>query len=55
MPNVTAFRFWRYCAPWGSTCCGPNGFRSIRAGFMAVAHDINRKLGWSGIQTLERA
>ena len=31
-----------------------NGFRSIRAGLMAVAHDINRMLGWSGIQTLER-
>ena len=31
-----------------------HGFRSIRAGLMAVAHDINRMLGWSGIQTLER-
>lgn len=31
-----------------------NGFRSIRAGLMAVAHDINRMLGWSGIQALER-
>jgi hypothetical protein len=26
-----------------------NGFRSIRAGLMAVAHDINRMLGWVGI------
>ncbi len=26
-----------------------NGFRSIRAGLMAVAHDISRMLGWVGI------
>jgi len=26
-----------------------NGFRSIRAGLMAVAHDINRMLAWVGI------
>jgi len=25
-----------------------NGFRSIRAGLMAVAHDICRMLGWVG-------
>jgi len=31
-----------------------NGFRSVRAGLMAVAHVINRMLGWSGIQRLER-
>ena len=31
-----------------------NGFGSIRTGLMAVAHVINRMLGWSGIQTLER-
>ena len=31
-----------------------HGFRSIRAGLMAMAHDITRMLGWSGIQTLER-
>jgi hypothetical protein len=31
-----------------------NGFRSRRADLMAVAHDINRMLGWSGIQALER-
>ena len=27
-----------------------NGFRSIRAGLMAVAHDIGRMLGWVGTQ-----
>jgi hypothetical protein len=26
-----------------------NGFRSIRAGLMAVAHDVSRMLGWIGI------
>jgi hypothetical protein len=26
-----------------------NGFRSIRAGLMAVAHDISRMLSWAGI------
>jgi hypothetical protein len=26
-----------------------NGFRSIRADLMAVAHDISRMLGWIGI------
>ena len=26
-----------------------NGFRSIRAGLMAVAHDIGRMLGWVGV------
>ena len=26
-----------------------NGFRSIRAGLMAVAHDISRMLDWVGI------
>lgn len=26
-----------------------NGFRSIRAGLMAVAHDISRMLGWAGV------
>jgi predicted transposase YbfD/YdcC len=26
-----------------------NGFKSIRAGLMAVAHDISRMLGWVGI------
>ena len=26
-----------------------NGFHSIRAGLMAVAHDISRMLGWIGI------
>jgi hypothetical protein len=26
-----------------------NGFRSIRAGLVAVAHEINRMLGWVGI------
>ena len=31
-----------------------NGFRSIRTGLVAVAHDVNRMLGWSGIQTMER-
>jgi hypothetical protein len=31
-----------------------NGFCFIRAGLMAVAHDINRMLGWRGIQALER-
>ena len=31
-----------------------NGFRSIRTGLMAVVHDINRMLGWSRIQALER-
>jgi hypothetical protein len=30
-----------------------NGFRSIRAGLMAVAHDISRMLGWSGIQAMK--
>ena len=28
-----------------------NGFRSIRAGLMAVAHDISRMLGWVGVNT----
>jgi hypothetical protein len=27
-----------------------NGFRSIRAGLMAVADDISRMLGWVGTQ-----
>ncbi|WP_259722923.1 hypothetical protein [Synechococcus sp. CS-603] len=27
-----------------------NGFRSIRAGLMAVAHDINQLLGWVGVK-----
>jgi hypothetical protein len=26
-----------------------NGFRSIRAGLMAVAHDTHRMLGWIGV------
>ena len=30
-----------------------NGFRSIRAGLMAVAHDIQRMLGWIGISRAE--
>jgi len=30
-----------------------NGFSSIRAGLMAVAHDIHRMLGWSGIRLAE--
>ncbi|WP_315856430.1 transposase [Synechococcus sp. J7-Johnson] len=30
-----------------------NGFRSIRAGLMAVAHDISRMLGWVGISLAE--
>jgi hypothetical protein len=36
-----------------------NGFRSIgvhsiRTGLMAVAQVVNRMIGWSGIQALER-
>jgi hypothetical protein len=30
-----------------------NGFRSIRAGLMAVAHDMRRMLGWAGISPAE--
>jgi hypothetical protein len=30
-----------------------NGFRSIRAGLMAVAHDISRMLGWIGVSLAE--
>jgi len=30
-----------------------NGFRSIRAGLMAVAHDISRMLSWVGIRATE--
>jgi hypothetical protein len=30
-----------------------NGFRSIRAGLMAVAHDIYRSLGWVGVSAAE--
>ncbi len=30
-----------------------NGYRSIRAGLMAVAHDITRLLGWVGISPQE--
>jgi hypothetical protein len=30
-----------------------NGFRSIRAGLMAVAHDISRMLSWVGISPVE--
>jgi hypothetical protein len=30
-----------------------NGFRSIRACLMAVAHDISRMLGWVGISPAE--
>jgi hypothetical protein len=30
-----------------------NGFCSIRAGLMAVAHDISRMLCWVGISTAE--
>jgi hypothetical protein len=30
-----------------------NGFRSIFAGLMAVAHDISRMLGWVGISLAE--
>ena len=30
-----------------------NGFRSIRAGLMAVAHDISRMLSWFGISAAE--
>jgi hypothetical protein len=30
-----------------------NGFCSIRAGLMAVAHDISRMLGWIGISPQE--
>lgn len=30
-----------------------NGFRSIRAGLMAVAYDIRRMLGWVGIRPME--
>jgi len=31
-----------------------NGFRSIRAGLMVVAHDIRRMLGWVGILATEK-
>jgi hypothetical protein len=30
-----------------------NGFRSIRTGMMAVAHDISRMLGWAGVSQAE--
>ena len=30
-----------------------NGFRSIRAGLMAVSHDISRMLGWAGVSLRE--
>jgi len=30
-----------------------NGVRSIRAGLMAVAHDISRMLGWTGVSQAE--
>lgn len=30
-----------------------NGFHSIRAGLMAVAHDISRMLGWFGVSPRE--
>ncbi len=30
-----------------------NGYQSIRAGLMAVAHDIRRMLGWVGISLTE--
>jgi hypothetical protein len=30
-----------------------NGFRSIRAGLMAVAHDISRMLDWVGVNRTE--
>jgi hypothetical protein len=30
-----------------------NGFHSIRAGLMAVAHDISRMLGWAGSGTAD--
>jgi hypothetical protein len=30
-----------------------NGFRSVRAGLMAVAHDISRMIGWVGISAAE--
>jgi len=33
---------------------GCNGFRSIRAGLMVVAHDIRRMLGWVGILATEK-
>jgi hypothetical protein len=36
--RTTAMNLWRR-----------NGFRSIRAGLLAVAHDIERLLGWFGI------
>jgi len=32
-------------------CC--NAFQSIRAGLMAVAHDISQMLGWAGIRAAE--
>jgi hypothetical protein len=32
---------------------GYNGFRSIRTGLMAVAHDISRMLSWVGIRASE--
>lgn len=32
-----------------------NGFRSIRAGLMAVAHDIHRMLSWVGASPAETA
>ena len=32
-------------------CC--NGFRSVRAGLLAVAHNIGRRLGWVGISAAE--
>jgi hypothetical protein len=30
-----------------------NGFRAIRAGLMAVVHDISRMLGWAGVSLSE--
>jgi hypothetical protein len=30
-----------------------NGFRSIRAGLMAAAHDIHRMLGWIGVSSAD--
>jgi hypothetical protein len=53
-PNIPELHRLALLRTLGLNLLRTNGFRSIRAGLMAVAHDINRTLGWSGIQALKR-
>jgi len=54
MPKAYGVQTLALLRPLAYNLLRTNGFRSSRAGLMAVTHDINRMHGWSGIQSVER-